>query len=159
MVRLGPNKQVFEAHRDSFVKAGYSDVEASAPAQAVVAKPLRETAFGRPARYFASAIPHAKSLLEFYQSEGVSLKVISALQWKCSMFSDPEHRYSPVISKWKTSAIGKVHDGGSSSLQTQHFDRGEFQVGSFRALTLKAACRSVGVTIASKKLPSAGRVA
>jgi hypothetical protein len=50
MVRLGPYKQVFEAHRDSFLKAGYSDVEASVLAQAIVAKPLPETAYSRPAR-------------------------------------------------------------------------------------------------------------
>src|ERR1700726_1626848 len=127
MVRLGPYKQVSEAHRDSFVKAGYSDVEASALAQVVVAKPLPETAFGRPARYFASAIPHAKSLLKFDQ---------------------PEHCDSPVFLKCKTWAMGKVNDEASSSLRTQQFDRGEFQVGSFRGITMKATCR-----------PSAGRPA
>jgi len=126
MVRLGPYKQVFEAQRGSFPKAGYSGVGASALAQSVVA-PLPETAFGRLARYFASAITHAKSLLKFDQ---------------------PEHCYSPVFSKWKTWAMGKVNDEASSSLRTQQFDRGEFQVGSFRAITMKATCR-----------PSAGRPA
>jgi hypothetical protein len=55
--------------------------------------------------------------------------------------------------------MGKVNDEGSSSLRIQQFDRGEFQVGSFRAISLKATCRSLRVTIASMKLPSAGRAA
>ena len=156
MVRLGTYTQVFEAYRNSFLKGRYSDT--SALAQAVLVEPP-ETTFGRPARYFPSAIPQARSLLEFYQSEGVSLKVVSALQLKCSMFSDPEHRYSPVILKWKTCAMGKVNDEGSSSLRIQQFDHGEFQVGSFRAITLKVTCRSVRATIASMKLPSARRTA
>jgi hypothetical protein len=85
-----------------------------------------------------SAIPHAKSLLEFDQQE---------------------HRYSPVFSKSKTWAIGKVNDEGSWSLRTQHFHRGKFQVGSLWAITLKAACRSVRVTIALMKVLRAGRAA
>jgi hypothetical protein len=63
MVRLGTYKQVFAAHRGSFLKAGYSDVGVSAQAQGAVAKQLTETAFGHPARYSASATRHAKSLL------------------------------------------------------------------------------------------------
>jgi hypothetical protein len=90
MVWLGPYKQVLESHRDSSLKAAYSDVEASALAQAIV----------------ANAIPHAKSLFGFDQ---------------------PEHRYFPVISKWKTWVMGKVNDEGRSSLRIQQFDRGEFQ--------------------------------
>jgi len=96
MVRLGPYKQVFEAHRGSFLRAGCSDVGASALAQAAVAKPLTESALGRPARYFASAIPHATDIPEFDQ---------------------PEHCYSPVSSKWKIWAMGKVNDEGSWSLR------------------------------------------
>jgi hypothetical protein len=138
MVRLGRHKQVFEAHRRSFLGTDYSAVGASAPAQAAVAKPLTETAFGRPARCFLSAISHAKSLLEFDQQE---------------------QRYSPVFSKSKTWAIGKVNDEGSWSLRTQYFHRGEFQVGSFQAITQKAACRSVRVTKAVMKVLRAGRAA
>jgi hypothetical protein len=138
MVRLGPHKQVFEAHRGFFLKADYSDVGVSAPSQASVARSLTETAFGRPARYFVSAIPHAKNLLEFDQ---------------------PEHCYSPVSSKEKTCALGKVNDEGSWSLRTQHFHRDKSQVGASRAITLKAACRSVRVTIASIKVLRTGRAA
>jgi hypothetical protein len=140
MVWLRSYKQVSESYRDSSLKAAHSDVEASAlvQAHAIVAEPPPESAFGRPAHYCASAIPHTKSLLELDQ---------------------PEHRYSPVFSKLKTRAVGNVNDEGSSSLRTQQFDRGEFQVGSFRAITLKATCRSVRVTIASMKPLSAGRAA
>jgi hypothetical protein len=137
MVRLGIYKQVFEAHRGSFLRAGYSDVGASALAQTAVAMPLTETAFGRPARYSASAIPDANSL----------------------EFDQHEHRYFRVFSEWKTCAIGKVNDEGSASLRTQHFHRGIFQVGWFRAITLKAACRSVRVTIASMKVLRTGKAA
>jgi hypothetical protein len=63
MVRLGTYKQVFEAHLSSFLRAGYSDVGASALAQAAVAKRLIENAFDSPARYSAFATPHARSLL------------------------------------------------------------------------------------------------
>jgi hypothetical protein len=49
MVWLRSYKQVLESHRDSSLQAAYSDIEASALAQAIVAKPLPETAFGRPA--------------------------------------------------------------------------------------------------------------
>ena len=138
MVRLGPHKQVFEAHRGFFLKADYSDVGVSAPSQASVARSLTETAFGRPARYFVSAIPHAKNLLEFDQ---------------------PEHCYSPVSSKEKTCALGKVNDEGSWSLRIQHFHLGEFQVGSFQVITLKAACRSVRVSKASMEILRAGSAA
>src|SRR5260370_33846965 len=98
MARLGRYKQVFEAHRGSFLEADYFDVGGSALAQAAVARPLTETAFGRPARCFASALPHAKNLLEF---EG------------------PEYCYSRVSSTWKTWAIGEFNDEGSWSLRHQ----------------------------------------
>ena len=136
MVRLGLYKQVFEAHRSSFLRTDYSSLGASAPAQPAVAEPLRETAFGRPSRYFASAIAHAKSLL-----------------------GQHEHRYSPVFLKSKTWAIGKVNDEGSWSLRIQHFHLGEFQVGSFQVITLKAACRSVRVSKASMEILRAGSAA
>jgi hypothetical protein len=137
MVRLGLYKQVFEAHRKSFLRTDYSAFGASAPPLTAAAEPLGETAFGRPPRYFASAIAHAKSLLD-----------------------QQEHHYSPVFSKSKTWAIGKVNDEESWPLRTQHFHRGEFQVGSFQAITLKAAYRSVRVTKkALMKLLRAGRAA
>lgn len=131
MVRLGPCKQVFEALRGSFLKTGYFDVGVSTVAQAAVAKQLTEAAFGRPAHYFVSAIPHTKNLLAFDQRQ---------------------HRYSPVFSKWKICAIGKINNDEGSSLRTQHFPRGKFQVGSFRAITLKSACRSMRVTVVLKKV-------
>lgn len=89
MVRLGLYKQVFEAHRGPFLRASYSGVSAASLAQAAVPKQLKETAFGRPARYFVSAIPHPTSLLEFDQRR---------------------HPYSPVSSKWKTCMLGKIND-------------------------------------------------
>ncbi len=159
MVRLGPYREVLRIPQSSFPQKRLLRCLKPADGASRLCRTAPETAFGRPARYFASAIPHATSLVEFYQSEGVSLKVVSALQLKCSMFSDPEHRYSPVILKWKTCATGKVNDEGSSSLRIQQFDHGEFQVGSFRAITLKVTCRSVRATIASMKLPSARRTA
>jgi hypothetical protein len=138
MVLLSSCKQALESHRDSSLKTAYSDFEASPLAQAIVAKSLPETAFVRPARYCASAIPHSKSLLEFDQHE---------------------HRYSPVFSKGKTWAIGKVDDEGRWLLRTQHFHRGKSQVGSLFAITRKAACRSVRATIALRKVLRAGRAA
>ncbi len=138
MVRLGPCKQVFEAHRGSFQKAGYCDVDASALTQAAVAKPLEETAFARPAHCFVPAMQHAKSLLEFDQQEG---------------------RYCQVSSKWKIRATGKVNDEGSWTLRTQHFRRDKSQVGSSRAITLKAACRSVRAARASMKVLRPGSAA
>lgn len=89
MVRHGPYELIFEAHRSFFPKAGYSAFDASALAEAAVAKLLKETAFGRPARYYVSAIPHPTSLLEFDQRR---------------------HPYSQVSSKWKTCALGKIND-------------------------------------------------
>ena len=138
MVRLGPYKQVFEAHRGSFHKAGYCDGDASALTQAAVAKPLEETASARPAHCFAPAMQHAKGLLEFDQHED---------------------RYCQVSANWKTWATGKVNDEGSWLLRTQHFHRGKSQVGSLFAITRKAACRIVRATIALRKVLRAGRAA
>lgn len=138
MVRHGPYELIFKAPRSCFPKVSYSTVGAFALAQAAVAKLLRETTLGRSVRYFASAIPHAKSLLEFDQHE---------------------RRYSPVVLKVKACAIGKVNDEGSASLRTQHFHRGKFQVGSFRAITPRTACRSVRAKIVSMEALRAGRAA
>jgi hypothetical protein len=55
MVRLGPYRQVFEAHRHTSHKSGYEN-ESSALPHASVAARLPEFALIRPARYFALRI-------------------------------------------------------------------------------------------------------
>lgn len=90
MVRLGPYKQVFEAHRDSFLKKGYSESEARAMAQAIVARPLPEIALSRAASYYESTLAAAKLMLEFNAFEGVSLKVNDAVQDNAQLFSDSD---------------------------------------------------------------------
>ena len=77
MVRLGTYRQVYESHRDSFRKSGYSENESSALAQVIVAESLPEFALIRPATSFAPAIPHAKTLLEWDQCEGASFRTIN----------------------------------------------------------------------------------
>jgi hypothetical protein len=88
MVRLGPYRQVFEAHRDSFRKIGYSEKDACAMAQAVVFKPLPESALTCLAPYLESVIPNVKILLEYNQYEGLSLKVNEAVQENANLFRD-----------------------------------------------------------------------
>lgn len=77
MVRLGPYRQVFEAHRNSFLESGYSEKESSALAQVIVAQEIPEFALIRPAVYFAPATPRAKTLLECDQYEADSIRTIT----------------------------------------------------------------------------------
>ena len=77
MVRLGPYRQVFEAHRNSFLESGYSEKESSALAQFIVAQEIPEFALIRPAAYLAPAIPHAKTLLECDQYEADLFRTIT----------------------------------------------------------------------------------
>lgn len=88
MVRIGPYKQVYESHRTSFLKAGYSETDAGAIAQRICAQPLPESACIKSAHYLEANIPNAEAMLECDQYTGVSTKVSEAIQDNIAMFRD-----------------------------------------------------------------------
>jgi hypothetical protein len=64
MVRLGPYKQVFEAHRDSFGKSSYSENQSSVLAQVVVGRSLLSELLKQKAAYLETSVRQTRPMLE-----------------------------------------------------------------------------------------------
>jgi hypothetical protein len=161
MVRLGPYKEIFEAHRDSFSAAGYSADESSALAQAIVARPIPESYLGQgqsqgkyaTAVYYESAIPSAMLLLEFNQYEAVSLKIQEACHLQQDLFrNDNDPRLVTVIVSGvypgnPGTAVVKVEETGSwFATDWSITDDGDVKLDNVRDIGAYYETLAVGVT-------------
>jgi hypothetical protein len=77
-VKIGPYREVYEAHLSNLQSLGYSLEESAALAQTIVARPLPKVTEEQKSSYFESSIPNANLVLENLY-DGVALKVQDAV--------------------------------------------------------------------------------
>lgn len=89
MLKIGPYREIYQAHETQFLSLGYSPKESAALAQTVVARPLPVITQEQQAAYFEKSLPQAHDLLESI-FDGVSLKVADAVSMNSQMFRDAD---------------------------------------------------------------------
>lgn len=86
-MKIGPYREIYEAHLKQFQSVGYSLEESAALAQTVVARPLPKSTEDQKSAYFEISIPQAKIILEDLY-DGVALKVQDAVTMNQKLFRD-----------------------------------------------------------------------
>lgn len=96
-LKIGPYREVYEAHQKSFISIGHSKTDADAIAQAIVSRPLPESALSLRVDYFETILPKVFGLLEFNHYEQVAMQVQSALLGNRSVQSEAGISYLNTV--------------------------------------------------------------